>query len=289
MHHRFIVAVAAAVAIMAVLSSVNLLAADYVRNERSVQIAGQAQPATYLLLTPPDRPGNEKHPLIVHLYGRGGSTKTDQTYNLGMPSYAKFRQLAAQRGYYILIPELGESHWMSDRAEQTLDAIIDHAIADEPIDAKRVHLFGTSMGGGSSFAYAIHRPDMIRSICAIFPISNFSKFVAENPNYLDSVSTAYGGGPAKVPDVWAKKSAMSNLDTFKCMPVYLVHGSADTVVNPDQSRLLAKALRAKHYPVFFHEVEGFGHDDAIVDAFQEEMVDFLDHQGLDTPTKPSNK
>lgn len=289
MRRRLIVATTASLATMAWMSSASLLAADYVRTEHSVQVAGEPQPASYLLLVPPERPGSEKHPMIVHLYGRGGSTKTDETYNLGLPSYAKFRQLAAERGYYILVPELGESHWMSDRAVRTLDAILDDAIANAPIDTKRIHLFGTSMGGGSSFAYAIHRPGMIRSICAIFPISNFTKFVAENPNYLASVTMAYGGSPTQVPDVWARKSAMQNIDTFKNIPVYLLHGSADTIVSPDQSRLLAKALRAKNFPVLFHEVAGFGHDDAVVDAFQEELVDFLDGKALNSPQKPSEK
>lgn len=276
MRLRVIISAIAGLAVTAWTVSAGLLAADYIGSQRSVQVAGEDQPASYLLLVSPDRPGNNTHPLIVYLYGSGGSIKTNETYNLGRPPYAKLRQLAAKRGYYILVPELGGSHWMNDRAQRTLDATIDHAIANAPIDPKRVHLMGTSMGGGSSLAYAIHRPDMVRSVCAICPMTDFPKWVKENPAYLAPISSAYGGSPANVPSAWTKTSPIMHLDAFKNIPIFLVHGVADTIVHPDHSRQLAKALRAKNYRVTLHEVEGLGHRDLIVEPFQEEIVNFFD-------------
>lgn len=252
--------------------------ADYTRSECSVQIGGQSEPVSYLLFTPP-RPDDGTHPLIVYLYGSGGSIHDSGetvNYNVGRPPYAKFRQLAAARGYYLLVPELGGSHWMGDRSAQTLDAIIDHAVANNPIDPKRVHLMGTSMGGGSSLAYAIRRPDLVRSVCAICPMTDFRKWVQESPEYLAPISTAYGGGPTEAPTAWARTSAMEHIDAFQNIPVFLVHGDADTIVKPDHSRSLAKALGAKNYRVIYHEVPGIGHKDLIVESFQEEIVDFFD-------------
>lgn len=279
MRHRFIAATTAGLAILVWMPFARLFAADYTHSECSVQVAGEAQPVPYLLFTPADGSGRGTHPLIVYLYGSGGSihdSGATVNYNLGRPPYAKLRQLAADRGYYVLVPELGGSHWMSDRAERTLDAIIDQAMANNPIDPKRVHMMGTSMGGGSSLAYAIHRPDLVRSVCAICPMTDFAKWVQESPGYLAAISTAYGGGPAEAPEAWAKTSAMEHLDAFQNIPVFLVHGDADTIVKPDHSRLLAKALREKKSRVIFHEVEGIGHRDLIVGPFQEEIVDFFD-------------
>ena len=273
MSHKLIVATTAGLAVTIWMSSACLLAADYTSSERSVQISGEARSIPYLLLVPPEHPHGGAHPLIVYLYGRGGSIKD---YNLSKPPYAKLRKLSAERGYYILVPELGKSHWMNDRAQRTLDAIIDHAMANNPIDPKRVHLMGTSMGGGASLAYAIHRPDLVRTVCAICPMTDFPKWVGEIPQYLSQVSAAYGGVPATAPAAWAKTSAMRHLDAFKNIPVFLVHGAADTTVKPDHSRLFAEALRARNYRVVFHEVKELGHDDLIAQPFQEEIVDFFD-------------
>jgi dipeptidyl aminopeptidase/acylaminoacyl peptidase len=257
------------------MSSACLFAADDVISKRSVRIADESQQAPYLLYVPSGHSGGGKHPLIVYLYGRGGSIK-DKEYNLAAPSYAKLRRMAVERGYYIVVPELGTDHWMNDRAQRTLDAIVAHALADNPIDPKRVNLMGTSMGGGSALAYAIHRPDVVRSVCAICPMTDFTQWVAENPNYVGSVTAAYGGTPTQVPNAWAKTSAMRNLDAFKEIPVFLVHGVADTVVPPLQSRQLAESLRARHSRVILREVEGLDHTDEIVEPFQEEILDFFD-------------
>jgi dipeptidyl aminopeptidase/acylaminoacyl peptidase len=292
MRHKLIVATTAGLAAAIWLSSACMFAAEYTKSERSVKVSGEAQPVPYLLLVPPERPNDGKHPLIVYLYGSGGSiydSKEKINYNLGRPPYAKLRQLAAERGYYILVPELGGNHWMNDRAARSLDAIIDHATANNPIDPKRVHLMGTSMGGGSSLAYAIHRPDLVRSVCALCPMTDFPQWVKENPEYLGPITAAYGGSPTQIPAAWAKTSAMRHLTTFKNIPVFLVHGATDTIVNPDNSRLLAKALQAKHYRVVFHEVEGLGHRDLIVEPFQEEIVDFFDHVGLNAAKTPSER
>jgi S-formylglutathione hydrolase FrmB len=139
-------------------------------------------------------------------------------------------------------------------------------------------MMGTSMRGWSSLAYAIHRPELVRSVCSLIGISDGAQFVSAPPgrNYLSILSTAYGGTPAQVPEAWNKTAAMKNLDTFKSIPVFLVDDTADTVVPPLQSHQLAASLRAKGYGVTLRESQGFGHTDAVVGPFQQEIVDFFD-------------
>jgi dipeptidyl aminopeptidase/acylaminoacyl peptidase len=119
-------------------------------------------------------------------------------------------------------------------------------------------------------------------------ISDFAQWVGQSPNYLSNVSTAYGGSPTAAPEAWSKTSAMENLDVFKDIPVFLVHGTADTVVPPSQSRQLAAALGAKGYEVTLRESQGLGHDDAAVTPFQHEIVDFLDTVTARTTPEPSS-
>ena len=55
--------------------------------------------------------------LLVYLYGAGGSTKS---YNLKRPPYEEIRRALVANGAYILVPELGPSHFMNDAAKKTL-------------------------------------------------------------------------------------------------------------------------------------------------------------------------
>jgi prepilin-type N-terminal cleavage/methylation domain-containing protein len=257
----------------------------YASHRHSVQIPGEPGPTPYLLLTPPAGQPDIEHPLIVYLYGRGGSI---DTYNLATPAYDQFRRLAADRGYYILVPELGPALWMNDHAQNTLDAIITDAGANNPIDLGMVHMMGMSMGGGSSLAYAIHRPDLVRSVCALSGMSDFAQWVAENPAYLASVSTAYGGTPAQNPVAWSETSAMQNLDAFKNIPVFMAHGTTDTIVSPEQSRRLAAALNAKGYDVTLREASALGHVDEVVQPYSQEIIDFMDAIPATPAPEPSS-
>lgn len=280
-----------ALAIMGISVSLSLpasYAVEYTISQKSVQIPGESNPTSYLLMTTPVCPANGKHPLIVYLYGAGGSIND---YNLARPAYDDLRHLAAERGYDILVPELGPFHFMNDRAQHTLDAIIADAGADNvnAIDLNAVHMMGTSMGGMSSLAYAIHRPDLIRSVSSLMGISDPVQWVSEeNTWYLNLLSTAYGGTPTQAPEAWREVSAMQNIDVFKSIPVFLVHGTADTVVPPSQSRQLAAALGAKGYEVTLREAQGLKHDDAAVTPFQCEIVDFLDTVTARTTPEPSS-
>lgn len=258
------------------MSSSCQLMANYIHVKRVVHVSGEDEPTPYLLLEPSHVLDEDTHPLIVYLYGAGGSI---EDYNLARTSYDELRCISSERGYYILVPELGQSHWMNRRAQRILDAIIAHAVANYPVDTKRVHLMGTSMGGGSALAYAVVRPKQVRSVCAICPMTDFVQWVKENRVYLDSVAAAYNGSPAKAKKTWEQTSAMKNLDAFKNIPVFLIHGSDDSIVLPGHSQRLALSLRKKGYEVVFHEVTGAGHTDKVVEPFQKDIIDFFDKYG----------
>ncbi len=229
--------------------------------------------APYLLYTPIAVPEPEKRALLIFLYGAGGSI---ENYNIKRPPYAQLRAQWSERGYHMIVPELGKQHFMSDQAKATLDGIVAQVLAQQQIPGSRVHVMGTSMGAGSSLAYAIHRPNLIQSVCAVMPMTDFATWVVENPRYHDPVAKAYGGTYEEKPEAYERNSAIKNIDVFAKIPVMLIHGNADPVVVYENSQRLARLLQEKNYPVTFLTAEGQAHKDDVMQPYQSQAMAFFE-------------
>ena len=210
--------------------------------------------------------------MVLHLYGAGGSSRS---YNMMRPPYAMVRRLLWERGYWLVVPNLGGLHWMNDTACKSLDAIIEGMIRDRGVDPVRVHILGTSMGSGSGLVYVMCRPGRVRSICAVFPMTDFAQWVQEKPGYLPSIAAAHGVKPAEAASLLQALSPLYHASAFAGIPVFLLHGDADSVVPIHHSRDFAAALKKQGSTVIYHEVHGVEHDDAVAEPFQLEIADFL--------------
>jgi len=241
------------------------------RKEVKDAASGAATP--YLLYHPAETTPAEDRSLLIFLYGAGGSLNN---YNIRRPPYDLLRSQLAKRGYYIVVPELGPSHFMNQAARTKLDNVVAQVLKQQHISDKRVHVMGTSMGGGSSLAYAISRPDLIRSVCAVMPMTDFATWVKENPRYAPRVAAAYGGTSDKAPKAYQQTSAIENVDAFAKIPVMLIHGNADPIVDYQQSVRLAKRMQEKKYQCVLHTVEGKAHQDEVMRKLQQQAVDFFE-------------
>lgn len=212
--------------------------------------------------------------LVVHLYGSGGSHKPTE-YNVGRPSYDEFRKLLAARGYWLVVPDLGPRHWMNDAACTQVDAVIAEFVQREHVDPARVHLLGTSMGGGSSLIYVMRRPGKIKSLVAVFPMTDFAQWLDERPGYRTVVEQAHGITPDQRAASLRNISPLQHPEAFRKTPVFLLHGERDTTVLPHHSRDFAGALKEKGATVVYREVQGETHRDEIAKSYQQEMADFL--------------
>lgn len=237
------------------------------------QDAASGARTAYLLYTPANETPPAKRALLIFLYGAGGSL---ENYNLKRPPYALLREQLSARGYYVVVPDLGTHHFMNDAAKAALDGVVAEVLNQQQIPATRVHLMGTSMGAGSSLAYTIHRPDRIRSVCAVMPMTDFATWVEENPHYVTSVASAYGGTYEQHPEAYDQNSALRNVDAFAHIPVMLIHGDADPTVSYAQSQRLAQRLEEKNYSVAFYTVEGQAHKDDVMQDYQRQAIEFFD-------------
>ncbi|MFA6569370.1 MAG: prolyl oligopeptidase family serine peptidase [Victivallales bacterium] len=222
---------------------------------------------------PPRLSGNGKNGgMVLHLYGHGGSCRE---YNMMRAPYAMARRLLWERGYWLVIPDMGGSHWMNDTACKTLDAVIEGMIRDHGVDPARIHILGTSMGGGSGLVYVTRSSARVRSICAVFPMTDFAQWVQETPSYLQGIADAHGVKPSEAASVLQELSPLQHTSSFADIPVFLIHGDADSIVPVHHSRDFAAALKKQDSPFTYSEVPGLGHDDAIAEPFQREIVAFL--------------
>ncbi len=240
--------------------------------EASCPMGAEESAAPYLLLIP-EHSSATRSSLLVYLYGAGGS---HTGYNLATEAYAAFRKGLAHRGSFILVPELGPKHFMNAQAKRRLDSILDRVLREYPIDPQRVHLMGTSMGGGSALAYAIYRPGLARSVCAVIPMTDLALWYRQAESYRPDLARALGGTPEEVPEAYASFSALYNVDAFRRTPVFLIGAEKDDKVPPEHARLLAERLSAKGYPVTYREAADVGHANEAFTPFGEEVLAFLE-------------
>lgn len=220
---------------------------------------------------PPRETSGRKAGLVIHLYGNSGS---HQFYNLMRPAYALLRRDLREAGYWVIVPDLGPTHWMNPHSVAVLDAIIAALVARNDIDPKQVHLLGASMGGGSALMFAYQRAKVVRSVCAIFPMTDFVTWMTEMPDYLPQLTQAHGITAADPSPTLHQLSPLNHIADFAKMPIFLLHGEADTCVPVHHSRDFASALRAAGSPVVYQETYG-GHNDNEAMLWQKEIFNFI--------------
>ncbi len=258
------------------LSSLCAFAADAPRAEpvlRKVPSLDGGADILCLVYAPQPVPAG-KTGLVVHLYGAGGSGKPNG-FNIGRPPYDEIRRLLAARGYWLVVPTLGPSHWMNDAACKQVDAVIADMVQHENVDTTRVHLFGTSMGGGGSLIYTMRRPNTIKSLVAVFPMTDFTQWLEEIPRSRATVESAHAITPEHRGAALQAISPMQHPEAFKTTPVFLLHGDKDKTVPPHHSRDFAALLKERGFEVTFQEVAGETHRDEIAQPFQQQLADFL--------------
>ena len=119
---------------------------------------GETKPETYLIEKPTYSERGKQHPLVVYLHGRGQGHK----FQWLSQDFRQFRQRAADRGYFVLIPHLGTDNWMNARTRRVLTELLDKTLKSYPIDTARVHVMGMSMGGGGSLTYTMYNKSRVR-------------------------------------------------------------------------------------------------------------------------------
>lgn len=219
----------------------------------------------YLTL-PPGAQAGAKPSLIV--LPHGGPTARDNY------EFDFLVQFLATRGYAVLQPQFrgswgfgqdfedaGQGEWGGKMQTDLLDGVAAVEKLGEVAPGKAC-IVGASFGGYSALAGASLHPDAYRCAASIAGISHLGQFIIEK-------SRTYGRASGTIDELKAKLGAASSAklldqsparhaDDVK-VPVLLIHGDEDTVVDIAQSELMAERLKAAGKPYEFIVLQGENH------------------------------
>lgn len=217
----------------------------------------------YLTL-PPGRPAKNL-PLIVVPHG-GPQARDDLGFEYDVQAFASRGYAVLQvnfrgsDGYGLAFVEKGYGEW-GLKMQSDLSDGVKHLATKGTIDPARVAICGSSYGGYAALAGATYEPDTYRCAVSVSGISDLKTFLKQE---VRSSGSEYGetvlywkrflGDEATLD----QRSPAQNTTRIK-VPLLLIHGKNDTVVDPLQSLGMQKAMMAAGKPVTYVELSGEDH------------------------------
>ncbi len=176
----------------------------------------------YLLHLPP---GDQPQPLLLFLHGRGESRgPLSLVAKWGPPRMIARGEMLP---FIVVSPQCpAADQWSSATQQRRLVELLDHIMANHPVDGQRVYLTGLSMGGYGSWTLAAAHPERF---AAVVPIC--------------------GGGRVE--------------DAFKLVevPIWTFHGDQDAAVPLARSVEMVEAIQASGgKKIRFTKLEHVGHN-----------------------------
>ncbi|MGJ8692761.1 MAG: alpha/beta hydrolase family protein [Thalassotalea sp.] len=222
------------------------------------------------LLTYPKGQTSTKQKLPAVIMPHGGPESYDTI------RFNWLAQYLASRGVLVIQPQFrgskgfGIEHLIKGRGEwgQLIqDDITDAVMAlskDEQIDPDRVCIMGSSYGGYAALAGATFTPDLYQCAISINGISDVEEMLAFEKKEHGEQSEAYAYWQEVInrkgldADFIKSISPINYVEKIK-VPILLIHGSRDKVVEFDQSDDMFDALEDADKDVKFVEIKGEGH------------------------------
>jgi dipeptidyl aminopeptidase/acylaminoacyl peptidase len=224
-------------------------------------------------------PEGELPPLIVVSHG-GPTTATSATFDMKL-------QYWTSRGFAVVDVNYGGSsgygrdyrrrlngQWGIVDVEDCVNAARFLASAGKA-DPRRLVIRGGSAGGYTTLAALTFHPGVFAAGASYYGISDIEVLVRDThkfeSRYLDTLVGPY---PAAA-DIYKARSPIHFVDDLAC-PLILFQGLEDKVVPPNQSQMMADAVRAKglrvDYLTFEGEQHGFRKAETIVRCLDAELA-----------------
>lgn len=219
----------------------------------------------YALFVPSGYAASRPAPLIIALHGLNARP-------MSIMRYQGLTTLAEERGYLVAAPmgynprggfgslgslsslmqifnrggESRDPENLSELSEKDVMNVVDLVRDEFKIDSKRLYLFGHSMGGGGTWHLGIKHPDLWAALAPVSPA-----IYTRSPDTLEKI---------------------------KDVPVIVVQGEADRIVNVTMTRLWVAKMKTLGMRYSYIEVPGGDHMGIISrsPANMRKIFDFFD-------------
>jgi len=207
--------------------------------------------------TPGDRP-----PLIVISHG-GPTTATTARFDVAI-QYWTTRGFAVadvnyggSSGYGRPYRERLNGQWGIVDVEDAVNAAR-HLVAQGKADPERLIIRGGSAGGYTALAALVFHPGVFKAAASYYGISDIEVLAHDThkfeSRYLDTLIGPY----PEARELYRARSPIHFVDRLSCALI-LLQGLEDKVVPPNQSEMMADAVRRKGLPVAYLSFEGEQH------------------------------
>jgi dipeptidyl aminopeptidase/acylaminoacyl peptidase len=233
----------------------------------SVEFPSSDGHRTHAFYYPPRNNGydglaNERPPLILISHG-GPTTATSATLDLKV-------QFWTSRGFAVADVNYGGSSGFGRTYRQRLNhqwgvldvrdmiAAAQHLVTAGKADPNRLMIRGGSAGGYTTLAALTFHPGVFKAGASYYGISDIEVLAHDTHKFESRYLDALVGPYPAAKDVYYARSPIHFVDRLDCSLI-LFQGLEDKVVPPNQSEMMAAAVRAKGLPVAYLAFEGEQH------------------------------
>jgi dipeptidyl aminopeptidase/acylaminoacyl peptidase len=125
-------------------------------------------------------------------------------------------------------------------------------------DERRLIVRGGSAGGYTTLAALAFHPDVFKAGASYYGISDLEVLEIDTHKFESRYSHSLIGPYPAAKELYRERSPIHFVERLAC-PLILLQGLEDKVVPPNQSEMMAEALRAKGLPVAYLAFEGEQH------------------------------
>ncbi len=212
--------------------------------------------------------GSGPRPLVVLPHG-GPEVRDAYSFDLFAQAFAAQGWLVLQPnfrgsdGYGRAFANAGRRHW-GTLMQDDVEAAVDQVVASGRVDAGRVAIWGASYGGYAALMGAVRRPAFYKAAVSVAGVTDLLDMMAREKRDGGEDSASYAYWVTTVGDPRTEEARLTaESPRFQAAkiaaPVLLMHGLDDTTVYPNQSKLMAQALKSARKSVQHIELADVGH------------------------------